>query len=243
MSDFKQPGSPDEAAALLAEREHLRALLRMMPVGVFIVDAQGRPVEANPAARALWGGALPQVGLEGYGVYEGYWPGSGQRLEPHEWALARTLRDGQPVVNEEVDIVAFDGTRRTVLLSTQALRDGQGLLLGAVAVGVDITPHRQAEHARLEAPRAHDASRALLEGFFAASPVGMGFVDRELRYVDVNPVLAAINGLPREEHLGRRVHEVLSEVEESKHIEGLVRQVLESGEPWLNQDSLAPPRP
>lgn len=415
MSDLNHTGAPD-LTALLAEREHLRALLGMMPVGVFIVDARGRPVEANPAAEAILGGPLPGVDLEGYGVYEAYWPGSGRRLEPHEWALARTLRDGQPVVNEEVELVAFDGVRRTVLHSTTALRDAQGTIVGAVAVKVDITTRRQAEHAeaflteatrllvesldwegtlqavarlatrqladlclidvvgddgelhRLAATarapahqallaelmrfpprvgsasplakvftegrslllpelprgalgtiasapehlrlmeelepracmavplsvggrrvgvldfilttpgrsytrrelgyaeelarrvafvveharlyreaqgalRARDTSLALLEAFLAASPVGMGFVDRELRYVHVNPVLADINGRPREEHLGRRVREVLPELDEARHVEALLRGVMERGEPTLNLEATVPGRP
>lgn len=146
MSQFDRPGPP-EAAALLAEREHLRALLRLMPVGVFIVDARGWPLESNSVVESIWGGPLPRVGLEDYGIYEGYWPGNSRRLEAHEWALARTLHDGHPVVNEEVEIVAFDGARRTVLHSTTALKNPQGTIVGAVAVKVDITPHRQAEHA------------------------------------------------------------------------------------------------
>ncbi|MFY0527872.1 GAF domain-containing protein [Archangium gephyra] len=415
MSDLERAGSP-EATALLAEREHLRALLRLMPVGVYLVDAQGRLLESNPTAESIWGGPLPRVGLEGYGLYEGYWPGSGRRLEPHEWALARTLRDGQPVVNEEVELVAFDGARRTVLHSTTALKDAQGSIVGAVAVKVDITTRRQAEHAEaflteatrllvesldwestlqavarlatrqladfciidvvgddselhrlvaaarepayqplmaellrhppkvgspsplarvfqegrplllpdisreqlgtiartpehlrameqmgpracmavplsvgarrvgllnfiLATPgrsyterelkyaeelarrvafvveharlfreaqgalRARDTSLALLEAFLAASPVGMGFVDRELRYVLVNPVLATINGKPREEHLGHTVREVLWEQVEVTHVERLLRGVMERGEPLMNREGVVPARP
>ncbi|MFL5353647.1 ATP-binding protein [Archangium sp.] len=415
MSDINQTAAP-EVAALLAEREHLRALLGMIPVGVFIVDARGQLVEANPAAEAILGGPLPRVGLEGYGVYEGYWPGSSRRLEPHEWALARTLRDGQPVVNEELELVGFDGVRRTVLHSTTALRDARGTLVGAVAVKVDLTTRRQAEHAeaflteatrllvesldwegtlqavarlatrqladlclidvvgddgalhRLAATarepsrqallselmrfpprvddasllakvftegrslllpelprevlatfarspehlrlmeelqpsacmavplsvggrrvgllnfilttpgrhytprevgyaeelarrvafvveharlyheaqgalRARDTSLALLEAFLAASPVGMGFVDRELRYVLVNPVLATLNGKPREEHVGRHVREVLPELEAARHVEALLRGVMESGEPTLNLEATLPAHP
>jgi PAS domain S-box-containing protein len=415
MSDSERPGSP-EATALLAEREHLRALLRLMPVGVYIVDAQGRPLESNPTAQSIWGGPLPRVGLEGYGLYEGYWPGSGRRLEPHEWALARTLRDGQPVVNEEVDLVAFDGARRTVLHSTTALKDVQGSIVGAVAVKVDITTRRQAEHAEaflteatrllvesldwestlqavarlatrqladfciidvvgddgelhrlvaaarepadqplmaelvrhppkvggpsplarvfqegrplllpdisreqlgtiartpehlrvmeqmgpracmavplsvgarrvgvlnfiLATPgrryterelkyaeelarrvafvveharlfreaqgalRARDTSLALLEAFLAASPVGMGFVDRELRYVLVNPVLATMNGKPPEAHLGHTVREVLREQVEITHVERLLHGVMERGEPLMDRNAVVPARP
>ncbi|HYO74165.1 MAG TPA: GAF domain-containing protein [Archangium sp.] len=415
MSHLDRPGLP-EAAALLAEREHLRALLRLMPVGVYIVDEQGRLLESNPVAESIWGGPLPRVGLEGYGIYEGYWPGNSRRLEPHEWALARTLRDGHPVVNEEVEIVAFNGARRTVLHSTTPLKDIRGTIVGAVAVKVDITTRRQAEHAeaflseatrlRLEsldwestlqavarlatrqladfciidvvgedgelqrlvaaarepahqplmnevlrfppkvgspsplskaflegrpmllqdispevlgsaarapehlrameqlgpracmvvplsvgarrvgllnfilatpgrryterelkyaeelarrvafvveharlyreaqgALRARDTTLALLESFLAASPVGMGFVDRELRYVLVNPVLATMNGKPPEAHLGRPVREVLTEPGEATFVEQLLRGVMERGEPLMNRDALVPARP
>jgi PAS domain S-box-containing protein len=404
MPDSKTIGAP-EAEVLLAEREHLHTVLRLMPVGVSIVDAQGRLVEANPRAESLWSQR-----------FEGYWPGSDRRLEAHEWALARTLRDGQPVVNEEVDVIGSDGTRHTLLNSTTALRDAQGNLLGAVAVHVDITTRRQAEHAEaflIEATRllvesldwestlravarlatrelaeaciidvlgddgelhrlavaareperdallrqamrdppkvggtsavarvfsegrpllvpditpehldAHargpehrrlmeelagracmvvpvalgerrlgvinfilytpgrcyserelhyaeelarraafvveharlfretqgalrtrDTSLALLEAFLAASPVGMGFFNRELRYVHVNPVLATLNGKPPEEHLGRHLREVLPGTEEAAHVERLLRQTLESGEPLLNEELVMPPSP
>ncbi|HEX8435552.1 GAF domain-containing protein, partial [Archangium sp.] len=415
MPDSNLP-APPEAAALLAEREHLRAVLRMMPVAVLVVDARGYFVEANPATEAIWGAGMPRVGLEGYGLYEGYWPRSDRRLEAHEWALARTLRDGQPVVNEEVDIISFDGARRTVLTSTTPLRDERGTLLGAVAVHVDITTRRQAEHAEsflgeatrllvesldwegtlqavarlatrylaegcvidvlgadgelhrlavaardpqrdallrqalrfppkvggpsplarvlaegrpllipditsehldtharspehrrlLEelsgracmvvplslgerrlgiinfvlytpgqgyserelryaeelarraafvveharlfretqaALKARDTSLALLEAFLAASPVGMGFLDPELRYVHVNPVLASINGKPPEAHVGRRVREVLPELEEALPVENMLREVMESGEPKLHRENVVPARP
>nr|WP_239470753.1 ATP-binding protein [Archangium violaceum] len=71
----------------------------------------------------------------------------------------------------------------------------------------------------------------------------MGFLDRELRYVHVNPVLATINGKTREEHLGRTVHEVLPELERSTHVEALLRGVMESGEPLLNRENVVPARP
>ena len=41
------------------------------------------------------------------------------------------------------------------------------------------------------------------------APVGLGLVDRDLRFVRINAALAAINGRPRELHLGRRLDEVL----------------------------------
>ena len=43
----------------------------------------------------------------------------------------------------------------------------------------------------------------LLDTFIAAAPCGLAFFDTELRYRKINPALAAINGQPVGEHLGR----------------------------------------
>lgn len=83
---------------------------------------------------------------------------------------------------------------------------------------------RQALHER-------DASLALLEAFFAASPVGMGFVDRNLRYVRINKVVADNNGIPLEAHLGRTPRELMGEA--GAPIEDLLRRVLETEEPVM----------
>jgi PAS domain S-box-containing protein len=60
----------------------------------------------------------------------------------------------------------------------------------------------------------------------------VGFLDRELRYIRINQVLAAINGFSVEEHLGRRFREVLPEM--ALRFEPQLQQVLDTGEPMLN---------
>ncbi|NOK39567.1 PAS domain-containing protein [Corallococcus exercitus] len=79
-----------------------------------------------------------------------------------------------------------------------------------------------------EALRERDASAAMLEAFFAASPVGMGFVNQDLRYVRLNKVVAENNGIPLEKHLGLTPRELMGEA--GTPIEDLLRQVLESQE-------------
>jgi PAS domain S-box-containing protein len=63
-------------------------------------------------------------------------------------------------------------------------------------------------------------------------PIGTCFFDEELRYININPVLASINGLPVEQHLGRKFHELLPTY--AAQYEPLLRQVLSTGEPILN---------
>jgi PAS domain S-box-containing protein len=90
---------------------------------------------------------------------------------------------------------------------------------------------REAEGSRYHAQE----SLAVVDAVFAAAPVGLAFMDTNFRYVRVNEALAAMNGLPADEHFGRTLRDVLGE-ELAAEIEPLHRQVLETGEPILDLD-------
>lgn len=53
---------------------------------------------------------------------------------------------------------------------------------------------------------------ALLDAIYASAPVGLGFWDRDLRFVRVNQRLADMNGLPIEAHIGKTPHELLPDI-------------------------------
>jgi PAS domain S-box-containing protein len=73
---------------------------------------------------------------------------------------------------------------------------------------------------------------AKLESLLAAAPIGIGFVDRELRYLRINDALAAMNERPAGEHVGRTVAEVLPEL--ATTLVPLLQAVLDAGQPALN---------
>jgi PAS domain S-box-containing protein len=70
---------------------------------------------------------------------------------------------------------------------------------------------------------------ALLDTLLTTAPVGLAFLDRDLRYVRVNQLLADINGIPLESTVGRPLRDVVPEL--APHLEHSYRQVLETGEP------------
>ncbi len=72
----------------------------------------------------------------------------------------------------------------------------------------------------------------MLESAFSATPIGIGFADRELRFVRVNQAFARFNGLPPDAHVGRPVRELLP-ARAWEIGEPLLRRVLETGEPVL----------
>jgi PAS domain S-box-containing protein len=79
-----------------------------------------------------------------------------------------------------------------------------------------------------------ERSRGLLDTLFASAPVGLGFFDTELRCVRVNEALAAINGVPVDEHPGRELAELLGPL--ADRVMPLHRHALTSGEPILEQE-------
>jgi len=60
--------------------------------------------------------------------------------------------------------------------------------------------------------RERDESMALLDALFENAPVGLGLLDREMRYVRVNAKLADMNGVPPDQHPGRTLWEVMPNV-------------------------------
>ncbi|WP_017303485.1 chemotaxis protein CheB [Spirulina subsalsa] len=71
-----------------------------------------------------------------------------------------------------------------------------------------------------------------IENLYANIPIGLGVQDHQLRFVQVNEVLARINGYSVAEHLGKTTAELLPDL--TSRMEPLVRQVLETGEAICN---------
>ncbi|MHC5599195.1 MAG: PAS domain S-box protein [Nostoc sp.] len=78
----------------------------------------------------------------------------------------------------------------------------------------------------------YSESLSLLDALLGAAPVAVCFLDRELRYIRINQVFADINGFTIEEHLGRKLGEVLPAI--AAELEPQLQRVLDTGEPLLN---------
>jgi PAS domain S-box-containing protein len=72
----------------------------------------------------------------------------------------------------------------------------------------------------------------LLESLFTGSAVGLALLDRELSFVWVNRALAEMNGLSVEQHVGRRLSEVLPHL--AAAAVPIFQRVLTSGEPVVD---------
>ena len=118
--------------------------------------------------------------------------------------------------------------------------DADDLLLGQdlarrAAIAVDNARlYRETERALEE----KDRSLALLDLVFRGAPIGLAFVDRDLRYVRVNEALARINGVPVEGHVGRTVAEVLGP--SAALVTPLFDEVFRTGAPVMDREIVLP---
>lgn len=129
---------------LMKSEELLRSVIEVMPVGVWISDANGKLVMVNSMAESIWG-ERKLIGMEEFREFKGWRIDSGKRIESHEWALARAICNREASICEEVLIETFDGKRKVILNSAVPVLSGEGKLLAGIAVHQDITERKQME--------------------------------------------------------------------------------------------------
>ena len=71
-----------------------------------------------------------------------------------------------------------------------------------------------------------------IEAIYQAAPIGLCFVDTDLKYVRIDERLAQIDGASVAAHIGHTLRELLPEL--ANDVEPIYRQVIESGEPIVD---------
>ncbi|HEY7219269.1 MAG TPA: ATP-binding protein [Candidatus Binatia bacterium] len=94
--------------------------------------------------------------------------------------------------------------------------------------------HRRVQEVMRNTVRVAKERLAHLNTIYASAPVGLCFVDLELRYVSVNNALAAMNGKSPDYFIGKSVREALPELADK--VESLYRRVIETGLPVIDEE-------
>lgn len=153
--------------ALRASEQRTYKMLEALPVGIFVMTAEGLPFYSNKKAQELMGkGIEPSSASELAETYETYLRGSPQFYPMERMPIVRALQ-GEP---SEVDDMEIRHPDRVVPLqvSGSPIWDDQGHLMYAIAAFSDISELKKKEAELIEArQKAEDASRT--KGEFLAN--------------------------------------------------------------------------
>ncbi|WP_340384358.1 SpoIIE family protein phosphatase [Streptomyces sp. SS7] len=195
-------------------------LLDVLNVASVVLDTKGRVVLWSPQAEELFG----YTADEALGRYAAQVMIHERHVDLVVKLFADVMVTGQSWAGA-FPVRRKDGSTRMVEFRNMRLVNDQGTVY-ALGLAADQSTVRRLER-----------DVALSTRMVAQSPIGLAVVDPDLRFVSVNPALAGIIGLPPEEHLGRRIREVLPSME-ADALEAAVREVLRTGEPLVDRSTV-----
>lgn len=213
-----QPAATD----LKAANNILRSVIDGTSDAICVKDLQGRYIVANAAAAERSETTVEaMLGLDDAALFS---PEQARKIRETDRQVVET---GDSIVFEEE--IPTQDQMRSLLVAKYPQRDAEGNIIGVIGISRDITARKRAE-AALQASRETIRQQLTeLNSIYETAPVGLGVLDRDLRFVRINRQLAEINGFSVEEHLGRSVRELLPDL--AGEAEPVLRRVLETGEP------------
>ncbi|MGW1543041.1 SpoIIE family protein phosphatase [Streptomyces sp. NPDC002309] len=191
-------------------------LLDVLGVASVVLDTEGRIVLWSPQAEELFG----YPAREALGTYAARVMVHEEHLGLVKKLFADVMATGQGWAGA-FPVRRKDGSTRLVEFRNMRLLDDQGAVY-ALGLAADQSTVRRLEQ-----------DVALSTRMIAQSPIGLAVLDTGLRYVSVNAALVRINGVPAEEHIGRRVDEVLPMLDLGP-LDAALRHVLETGQPLVD---------
>jgi PAS domain S-box-containing protein len=211
----------DETAALLAERFRLTEISAKS--FLYEWDLPSNQVWRSQGLKAVTGFAPEEV------------PGEAQwwnaRIHPEDFdrvqASGSTALARGGNYSTEYRVRHKDGHYLYLWDRGRVSLDGEGNAVKLLGTSTDVTAQKG-----LELQLAETAAR--LDATIAFLPLGFCLLSKDYRYIRINSVLASINGLSVEAHLGQKVSDILPFV--WKMIEPILRQIETTGKPVLNME-------
>lgn len=169
--------------ALETERAQFEAVLQQMPAGVLLAEATSEKlVLANEQAKKIVGYDYEEShALEEYvpvTPFQAFRP-DGQIYAPDEYPLPRSLRTGEIIANEELELRREDGSHTIIAVNSSPISDKQGQILAAVVIFQDITERKQTETLLQQQREALENQQKWLEMVLDLMPTPTVFIEPE----------------------------------------------------------------
>ena len=123
---------------------------------------------------------------------------------------------------------------RPFTLEPMAFREADAVAQAFNALEIDLKAHRH-DLEKLVNDRTEqlERSRSQLETLYATAPVGLSYVDNELRVIRVNDFLARLTGEPVVVHIGRHIGDMIHDPDLRRAMLADYRTVLDTGRPLV----------
>jgi len=184
-------------AALRAQQADMLAMLENTDGIIWSIDRDYRLTASNSAFRRNVTASLGRALELGESVFQ---LSDGETNAEWRSLYDRALAGERVAIDVQERLAERRGTWMEYRFSP--VYDADGRIVGATVLGRDIT-------ARMMAAQQIEAQLAEISHYYDTAPVGLAVLDTDLRYVRVNRLLAAMNGAPVEEHIGKTVDDVV----------------------------------
>lgn len=202
--------------ALRISESLFKKVFEILPIGLWIADKNGKLMQGNPAGVKIWG-KEPRVPQSEYGLFKARRLPSGEEIAPEDWALAHTVNEGVTVVDELLEIEAFDGKKKIILNYTAPLLDSNGEVEGAIVVNQDITERMKAE---MDLKESEERFRQVFESANVGKSITLPAGE-----ISVNRAFAQMLGYKQEE-LRHKKWQELTPAEEIEPIKAMLEPLL-----------------
>ncbi|HEX4796330.1 MAG TPA: GAF domain-containing sensor histidine kinase [Humisphaera sp.] len=150
------------------ERQRFETVLRTIPFGVAVANAQCTDIRFNPAGAAILGvppeeNIAPELRRRAWAVFQ-----QGQPLPPEQAPIMRACIEGREILAQEVEVVLRGTQRISLLVNARPILNAQGVVMGAVSAFIDISAQKDLQR-ELDARRREAEEASVRKTHFLAA--------------------------------------------------------------------------
>jgi PAS domain-containing protein len=147
-------------AAVQQGDDDFHRVLDAFPAAIYVTNSEGLITYYNSAC-IVFAGRIPRIGQDSWCVTWKLYTEDGRFLPHDQCPMAVALRERRAVRGVEAVAERPDGTRRNFMPYPTPLLDGEGNLVGAVNMLIDVTGRKQARALRAQAVKCRRLSTAI----------------------------------------------------------------------------------